>query len=101
MIVYEVSIEVDRASAAPYLDWLREHVAQILRIDGFVQAQLYERCDIPDDAPRCGFVVTYQLRDQAALAAYLANHAAGLRADGERRFGGRFSATRRVLRELD
>lgn len=101
MIVYEVSIEVDRAIAADYLDWLREHVAQMLRFDGFVGARLHERCDLDDAAPRCGFVIVYRLRDQSALDAYFANHAAAMRADGERRFGGRFGASRRVLRELD
>lgn len=101
MIVYEVSIEVDRAIGDAYADWLREHVAQILRIDGFLAAQRYERHDVPPDAPRRGFVIAYRLRDAAALETYFAEHAAALRADGERRFGGRFSASRRVLRELD
>lgn len=100
MIVYEVSIEVDRAIAEIYLDWLREHVARMLSFDGFVQAQIAERADLPEDAPRHGFVVAYRLRDAAALDAYFAHHAAAMRADGERRFGGRFSASRRVLREL-
>jgi quinol monooxygenase YgiN len=101
VIVYEVSIEVDRAAADAYADWLRDHVAQILRIDGFLQAQRHERCDLPADAPRRSFVIVYRVRDQAALDAYFADHAAALRADGERRFGGRFSASRRVLRLLD
>ena len=101
MIVYEVSIEVDRAVADAYADWLRDHVAQILRIDGFVQARRHERNDLPADAPRRCFVIVYRVRDQAALDAYFADHAAALRADGERRFGGRFSASRRVLHELD
>lgn len=101
MIVYEVSIDVDHAVAVAYLDWLREHVAQMLRFDGFVEARIAERADLPDDAPRHTFVATYRLRDRAVLDAYFANHAAGMRADGERRFGGRFSANRRVLNELD
>lgn len=100
MIVYEVSIDVDRAIVAAYLEWLREHVAQMLRFDGFVEAHIAERADLPDDAPRHGFVIAYRLRDRAALDAYFANHATDMRADGERRFGGRFSASRRVLREL-
>jgi quinol monooxygenase YgiN len=101
VIVYEVSIDVDGDTADAYADWLRDHVAQILRLDGFVRARRYERSDLPDDAPRRGFVIVYEVRDQAALDAYFAEHAAALRADGERRFGGRFSASRRVLRALD
>lgn len=100
MIVYEVTVEIDRALGDAYAGWLRDHVAQMLSFDGFIAAQRYERSDLPDDAPRRGFVIAYRLRDQAALDAYFADHAAAMRADGERRFGGRFTATRRVLREL-
>ena len=100
MIVYEVSIEVDREVAGAYLDWLRDHVAQMLRFDGFVDARLHERCALAADAPHAGFVIAYRLRDQAALDAYFADHAPAMRADGEHRFGGRFSASRRVLREV-
>jgi len=101
VIVYEVSIEGDRDAADAYADWLRDHVAQILRIDGFVQAQRYERSDLPAGTSRRSFVIVYRVRDQAALDAYFADHAVALRADGERRFGGRFSASRRVLHARD
>lgn len=100
MIVYEVSIDVDRAIGDAYLDWLRDHVAQMLRFEGFVEARLLERDDLPATAERRGFVIVYRLRDRAALAAYFADHAAAMRADGESRFGGRFAASRRVLHEL-
>lgn len=101
MIVYEVSIDVDHAIGDAYLDWLRDHVAQMLRFDGFVEARLHERDDLPLAAERRGFVIVYRLRDRAALEVYFTDHAAAMRADGERRFGGRFTASRRVLRELN
>jgi hypothetical protein len=43
--------------------------------------------------------VQYRLIDAAALEAYLRDHAPRLRADGVARFGERFRAQRRVLRE--
>ncbi len=100
MIVYEVSIDVDRAIGDVYLDWLRDHVAQMLRFDGFVAATLYERDDRPGAAERRGFVVAYRVRDRAALEAYFSVHSSAMRADAERFFGGRFAAHRRVLHEL-
>ena len=45
-----------------------------------------------------GLCVQYSLRDRAAFDAYLRDHAAAMRADGQARFGGRFRASRRVLR---
>ena len=50
-----------------------------------------------DDAATRAFCVQYRLRDAAALEHYLQEHAPRMRADGEARFGGRFSASRRIL----
>lgn len=97
MIVYEVSLRVDRDIVAAYLDWLHGHIAQIAALPGFAGAQLFDLVD--DDAanPQRGFVVCYRLHDRAALQRYFDEFAPALRADGQARFGGRFSATRRVL----
>lgn len=100
MIVYEVNLEVDHAVVAAYLAWLRQHIAQILALPGFVDAHLYERRDGAADAARLSLVVVYRLSSEAALEDYFTHHAAALRADGQARFPGQFSATRRVLREL-
>jgi hypothetical protein len=54
-------------------------------------------CCAPGEVVLC---TQYLLRDAAALQDYYGEHAARLRADGQARFGGRFRAERRVLREL-
>lgn len=97
MIVYEVSLQVDRDIVAEYLHWLHDHIAQIVALPGFLGAQLFETRDDAPDSARCGYVVAYRLTDQAALQRYFDEFAPALRADGQARFGGRFSATRRVL----
>lgn len=101
MIVYEVNLVLDDAIAADYRQWLAPHVAQILQLPGFVDARILDvlESDV-EPPPRDGEValcVQYTLRDRASLDAYLRNHAARMRADGEARFGGRFRARRRVL----
>lgn len=52
-----------------------------------------------DNRPRVALVLCtqYRLRDAAALATYLREHAPRLRADDMEKFGGRFRADRRVL----
>lgn len=96
-VVYEVALEVDAAIAHEYRAWLDGHIAEILALPGFVEARLFA-IDEPLPAPgRLGLCVQYRLRDAEALAAYLRDHAPRLRADGTARFGGRFSAQRRVL----
>lgn len=100
MIVYEVTLQVERGIAADFTAWLREHRLQMLALPGFVDAQQFSRVDEASDSTHCTFVMAYRLRDQAALDAYFAEHAAAMRADGLARFGTRFSATRRVLQPV-
>lgn len=97
-IVYEVNIEVDGAAHDDYRAWLRDHIAEILALPGFTGAKIFEALDPPPSAGRIGLCVQYALKDRASLDDYLRDHAPRLRADGVARFGGRFQATRRVLR---
>lgn len=97
-LVYEVNIDLDAAIEAEYRGWLRHHIAEILALPGFLEAQVF---DVLDPAPAVGRVALcmhYRLRDETALQDYFKQHAPRLRADGTARFGGRFSASRRVLR---
>lgn len=96
MVTYEVNLQVDEAIAAEYRGWLREHVAELLELPGFVDATVYEVRE-PVEPGRTGMCVHYRLRDGAALDAYLRQDAPRMREAGIARFGGRFSASRRVL----
>lgn len=96
-VVYEVNFDVESALAQEYRAWLDTHVDAMLALPGFVSAQVFEVLE-PVEAERMRWCVHYVLRDAAALGAYMREHAAPMRADGQRRFGARFSATRRVLR---
>ncbi len=99
-IVYEVNLAVEGGVLDEYRAWLAAHVEEILAIAGFTGATTWTVTDPPAAAGTVNLCVQYALRDDAALAAYLRDHAPRLRADGIARFEGRFSAERRVL-ELD
>jgi quinol monooxygenase YgiN len=98
MIVYEVSLAVDADAAEAYAEWLAEHLREMLALPGFEGAEWLEDVtpDPPDDRRR--WVVQYRLASETALDAYLRDHAPRMREDGLARFGGRFAASRRVLR---
>ena len=100
MVVYEVSIEVDAALRATYLDWLRAHVAEIVALPGFTGADILEVLDPACEDGWFAVCVQYRLRDADALDTYLREHAPRLRADGVARFGDRMRARRRVLAPL-
>ncbi|GAB3102430.1 DUF4286 family protein [Lysobacter terrae] len=96
-VVYEVNLDLDAAIRAEYLDWLAAHVAEICALPGFLGAQVLEVADPPAASGRVTLCVQYRLTGPQALGIYLAEHAPRLRAEGQARFGDRFSASRRVL----
>lgn len=94
-VIYEVNLEADAAIEGPFDTWLRDHIADLLQLPGFLSAEV-----LADAAPREGRVrrtVQYRLKDQAALDDYLANHAPRMRSTGVALFGDRYTAERRVL----
>ena len=87
----------DQADA--YVQHLRsETFPAIQALPGFLDAQVFEVVEPPPAPGRITLCTQYRLRDEAALQDYFDRHAARLRGDGIARFGGRFSASRRVLR---
>lgn len=96
-LVYEVNLQVRRGIEAEYRAWLDAHVREILALPGFTGATMFERLE-PAAAPgEFSLCVHYRLRDQAALADYLREHAPRLRAEALERFGDGFRADRRIL----
>jgi hypothetical protein len=94
-VLYEVSLEADAAIAGPFDTWLRDHIADMLQLGGFLSAEILEDAAAP--AGKIRRIVQYRLRNQAALDAYLRDEAPRMRAHGIARFGDRFTAERRVL----
>ena len=94
-VIYEVNLEADAGIAAPFDTWLRDHVADMLQLDGFRSAEILDDPAAPPG--RIRRIVQYRLRSQADLDEYLAVHAPRMRAQGVARFGDRFTAERRVL----
>lgn len=99
-VLYEVTLRVQPDIAEAYLVWLHEHVAQMLALPGFLEASVWRVTEPAPADDGVEFCCHYTLRDAAALDAYLAGHAPHMRAEGQRRFGGKFTAQRRVLAEL-
>ena len=99
-VIYEVNLSVQKEIAVEYRAWLGGHVQEMLALPGFTGARVLEIVEGGDSA-ETAFCTQYELVDQAALDDYLRVHAGRMRADGISRFGDRFRASRRVLRDLD
>jgi len=89
-ILYEVALSIDSDIRDLYLEWLDEHVQEILRLPGFTQAKIWSS----DEGDT---VCQYTLDSRSDLDRYLKEDAPRFRQDGVSRFGGKFKATRRIL----
>jgi hypothetical protein len=96
LYIYEVSLAVDREIRREFLDWLRQHAKDMSELPPIDSASVYESVD--EGGGAVILVAHYRMETREAYEEYLRNHAERMRGDGTQRFGGRFTATRRLLR---
>ena len=98
-LIYEVNIQVSLDILNDYLSWLDIHICEILLIDGFESAKIYKETSASSDF----FAITihYSVSSKSALDSYFDNHAEALRQKGIDLFGDKFSATRRILEQIN
>lgn len=108
MLIYEVNFTIDEDVATEYSAWLREHIREMLTLDGFEAAAWYTRSDgvdtmpgAPEDAPTGPryWTVHYQVASRDDLQRYFDNDAEQMRQDGQDRFGDQVAAERRILEQ--
>lgn len=100
-VIYEVNLVIQSEIISEYKSWLEHHIGEILKIDGFLGARLFQRNPADEGAPadlnHVYWTVQYRLINRQAIENYLASYATQMRQDGIDRFGCRFSASRRIL----
>jgi quinol monooxygenase YgiN len=94
-VIYEVNLDVERDIEDEFARWLGKHVAEMIALPGFVDAELTREEREADQ--QAAFSVRYRLESRTALERYFAEHAERMRNDGLQRFGRQFSASRRIL----
>ena len=99
MVVYEVNLEVQSEIDEDWRAWIRPHMAELIALEGFQGAELYE-VEQESESKSRHYSVQYQVENRASLDAYFKAHAPRLRQEGLERFGERFTASRRIYRKL-
>lgn len=96
MVIYEVNIKVKEDIFNEYVAWLVPHIEEMVNFPGFLGH--VRSIDTEGGDSEYGFLtVHYFVESKGCLDDYLENHSSRMRGDGEKKFGGAFSATRRVL----
>lgn len=99
MVIYEVNVEVNCEIFADYYRWLLDHVKVMLTFPGFMQAEIGL---IDDSQIECKKLrVSYLIDSFGHLQQYLNHYAPSMRQQGVTKFGEHFSATRRILLNVE
>jgi hypothetical protein len=98
MVIYEVNLTISNEIFEAYYAWLVEHIGIMLKFKGFRQAELAKEKLAESETTK--ITVRYSLNSEEDLSDYLTNHAPAMREDGIKKFGDKFSASRRIFTDL-
>ena len=99
MIIYNVTINVDKTITKEGLEWIKEHIPQVLATGKFKEAKLTKVFVEDDEADT--YSVQYRAHSREALDLYYAEDAERLRGDGLKRFSDKMLTFRTELEVVD
>jgi hypothetical protein len=97
MIIYNVTIKVDKSIAEQWLQWLKEtHIPEVLAT-GCFQSHTVVRLLEVDDSEGPTYAIQYNAASKADYNRYITIHAEELRKKSFAEWGNRFIAFRSVM----
>lgn len=97
MIIYNVTVKVDKSIVEEWLRWMRqEHIPDLMKTGLFVDAKLCRLLE-QDETDGKTYVAQYFLDSMEHYNSYIAEHAPRMRDKGFKRFGNKFIAFRTVM----
>lgn len=99
MIIYNVTINVDKSINTEWQEWIKEHIPQVLATGKFTEAKLTKVLVADDETDT--YSVQYRAHNREALDTYYAEDADRLRAEGLKRFADKMLAFRTELEVID
>ncbi|GAA4241891.1 DUF4286 family protein [Winogradskyella psychrotolerans] len=99
MIIYNVTLNIDKSIHQEWLEWIKEHIPQVLATGLFKEAKLTKV--LVEDTETDTYSVQYRAHSREALNSYYAEHAERLKQDGLQRFGEKVLSFRTELEVVD
>lgn len=100
MYIYNVTLNIDESIHQEWLDWIKEHIPQVLGTGHFSDAKL-TRVLVEEEMGGVTYSVQYRAKTREDLDNYYKNHADRLRQDGLKRFADKVLAFRTELQIID
>ena len=99
MIIYNVTLNIEKSIHNEWLEWIKEHIPQVLATGKFKEAKL-TKVLVQDDETET-YSVQYRAHSREALESYYAEHAESLKQEGLKRFGEKVLSFRTELEVVD
>lgn len=97
MIIYNVTIKVDKDAAGEWVRWMNdEHMPELMQTGLFVDSKLFRLLDM-DETDGITYAAQYHCASINEYNKYLSEHASEMRAKGLARFKDKFVAFRTVM----
>ncbi|TNE46605.1 MAG: DUF4286 family protein [Deltaproteobacteria bacterium] len=98
MVIYNVSVAIDKEVEADWKQWMEDvHIPDVLATGYFLNASIFQQLEPPAEEGRSAYQIRYTCQSLNDLESYQANSAAALQADHTQRYQGRFAASRTIL----
>ncbi len=102
MILYNVTINIDKDCELEWLDWMRTvHIPEVLATGMFIQNNLFKLISPLEEGQGATYSIQYFADSIKELDDYLENFASGLIDKHVQRYRDRFVAFRTVLESVD
>lgn len=99
MIIYNVTLNIDKTITKEWLEWIKEHIPQVLATGKFTEAKLTKV--LVEDDETDTYSVQYRAHSRAALDAYYTEDAEKLKKEGLQRFADKMLSFRTELEVID
>ena len=101
MIIYNVTIKIQRGITDAWLQWLKEeHIPDVIQTGCFSRAVILRLLEVDEtDGPT--FAVQYFAESKALYNNYIQNHASAMRQKGFEKWGDQFIAFRSVMQVVN
>ncbi|MBF8151221.1 DUF4286 family protein [Winogradskyella sp. F6397] len=99
MIIYNVTLNIDKSIHNEWLEWIKEHIPQVLATGKFKEAKLTKVLVEDDEADT--YSIQFRAHSREALNSYYAEHAERLKQVGLQRFGDKVLSFRTELEVVD
>lgn len=100
MVLYNVTVKVEKDSAEAWVKWMKEeHMPELMQTGLFADSRLYQLLDI-DEEDGLTYAAQYFCNNMEDYNRYIAEHAPAMREKGLERFKEKFIAFRTLMQAV-